>query len=223
MKSSSKNFQCVVAIIISFTLVLATCKKEEIKPISDGLVSYFNFDSNLKDQFDNTPDGISYGGASFTAGIAGNAVEFNGTDQYIQFGRKTFKNGNNISVALWFKRPNKIESSGYFIMCSDFGVFTDLEYAGYAISLPSTNNAKVQIEENTWVHLAGTYDGANIKVYLNGALKETKSWPGDIFDLDRNLTLGYFNSRYWGGSIDDLFIYNKVLTKEEIIQLYNYH
>lgn len=184
-----------------------------------GLISYFNFDNNLKDQLGNTPNGTNYGGATFTTGKAGNAITLNGTNQYIRFGRKTYKNVNNISVALWLKKPSTAESLGFFIMCSDFAVATESGYATFAISLPSTNNAHGAIAQNTWVHLAGTYDGTNIKVYINGVLTETKYHPGNISDSDRNLTLGYFNSEYWGGSIDDLFIYNKVLTQEEVNQL----
>jgi hypothetical protein len=188
-----------------------------------GLISYFNFDNNLNDQLSNTPTGVNYGSATYTDGKSGKAITLNGTSQYIQFARKTYKSGNNVSVALWFKKPNTAEALKFFIMCSDFGLWTQTGSAGIAISVPSTSSASGTITQNVWVHLAGTYDGTNIKVYINGVLRETKYHPGSISDPDRNLTLGFFNASYWGGSIDDLFIYNKVLNQTEVTQLYNYH
>ncbi len=188
---------------------------------TNGLISYFNFDNNIEDQYGNTP----WIGAikTYTTGVSGEAVEFNGTSSYIAYDRKSFKNGNNISVALWFKKPNTSESLKYFITCSDFGVWTQTGKAGLAISTPTTSSASGVITSNVWTHFVGTYDGTNIKVYINGVLKETKYHPGNISDPDRLLFLGTFNNSYWAGSIDDLFIYNKVLTPTEVSQLYNYH
>ncbi|MBW6500052.1 MAG: hypothetical protein K0B05_01555 [Bacteroidales bacterium] len=188
-----------------------------------GLISYFNFDDNLIDLLGNTPAGVNHGSATFTEGKSGKAITLNGTNQYIQFGRKTYKNVNNISVAFWFIKPNTSESLKYFLSCSDFGVWTKTGTAGIAISLPSTNSASGSITQNTWVHLVGTYDGTNIKVYINSILTEIQYHPGNIYDANSYLTLGLWSSSYWGGSIDDLFIYNKALTQSEVNQLYNYH
>jgi hypothetical protein len=221
-------------IVTAFVLLalFSSCKKDSqsednINPPdkvypTDGLVSYFNFDNNLKDQLGNTPDGTNVNGATFTEGKAGSAITFNGTNQSVEFGRKSYKNLNTISVSLWVKISSIPNTSIYFVVCSDFGVFTT-NAVGFAISLPSTNNAQGTITPEVWTHFAGTYDGTNIKAYVNGELKETKNHPGEIYDADRFLTLGTFNSGYWGGSIDDLFIYKKALSQAEINQLYAYH
>jgi len=218
----------MILLLVSVIALSTSCKKDpetEAAPKypTDGLVSYFNFDDNLKDQLGNTPDGTNYGDATFTVGKAGKAITLNGTNQYVEFGRKTYKNGNNISIALWLNRSTTPSTGIYFVVCSDFGVFTTDVTAGLAISIPGTNNAKGAITQNKWIHLVGTYDGTNIKAYINGELVETKNHPGVIFDADRTLTIGSFNSGYWGGSVDDLFIYKKVLSQGEINQLYTYH
>ena len=199
-----------------------------------GLISYFNFDNNLQDQLGNTPAGVDTGGALFTDGKNGSAISLNGTNQYIQFGRTTYKSGNCICVALWFK--SNTAGLRYMVMCSDFGIWTETNAvytktgsAGMAISLPETNSAEGIIVQNDWVHLVGTYDGTSIKVYINSVLAQTTNWPGNISDPNRNLTLGYFspegysNPGYWEGTIDDLFIFDKVLTQEEVNYLFNFH
>ncbi len=189
---------------------------------TSGLVSYFKFDGTLKDFIGNTPEGTYHGSVSFTTGKAGYALYLNGTNAYIDFARDSYKSGNNVSVAFWFKKSNITEALKYFVVCSDFGIWTETGKAGIAISLPSTNSAGGNITANAWVHLVGTYDGTNIKLYLNGILIKTTYHPGTISDPNRNLTLGYFGS-YWAGIIDDLFIYNKALNQTEINQLYSYH
>lgn len=70
--------------------------------------------------------------------------------------------------------------------------------------------------------MVGTYDGTNIKMYINGVLKGTTLHAGNIFDENAELTIGKFDTEFWKGSIDEFFIYNKVLTQEEVTQLYNY-
>lgn len=212
----------IFAVLIAVT---SSCKKDPVDENNypaDGLVSYFNFDDNLEDQVGTTPDGTNNGSAPFATGKAGKAISLNGSNQYIEFSRKTFRSGNNISVSLWVKRSG---STGlYFAICNDFGMFTHPDgYAGMAISVPQTENAHGDIIQNEWTHLVGTYDGANIKTYINGVLKGTKSWPGTISGWDENLKLGMFSSECWCGSVDELFIYNKVLSQSEVGQLYNYH
>ncbi len=214
----------ILLIAALYLSVVFSCKKEpseEKTYPADGLISYFNFDDNLADQLGNTPNGTNNGGALFTDGKAGKAIAFNGSNQYLEFARKNYRSGNNISVSLWLKRSG---STGlYFIMCDDFGVWSNENSAGLAISLPETSSARGTITNGVWTHLVGTYDGTNIKAYINGVLVETTNHPGNITAWVGNLKLGRFDTEYWSGSVDDLFIYSKVLSQSEVDQLYNYH
>ncbi len=215
-------------IIFLFAAILfalnISCKKEPAEEKtypSDGLVSYFNFDNNLEDQRGNTPDGSNHGSAIFSEGKSGQAITFDGSGQYIEFARGTYRSGNNISVSVWIKRSSN--AGLYAIMCNDFGVWATNTTAGMAISLPLTQSAAGPITPNEWTHLVGTYDGTNIKAYINGILKETTGHPGDIDVWVANLIIGRFDTEYWTGSVDDLFLYNSVLSQSEVTQLYNYH
>ena len=77
---------------------------------------------------------------------------------------------------------------------------------------------------NTWYHIVGTFDGVYLKAYLNGSLNASTPLHGSgqlnapIRDLyiGSNLT----NSSFFNGSIDDVRIYNRVLTSEEVYKLY---
>jgi hypothetical protein len=70
----------------------------------------------------------------------------------------------------------------------------------------------------------GTYDGTTIRVYIDNVLAGTKNHPGLMEgsgSATGPLVLGFFNSSYWQGSIDDLRLYDRVLTTAEIHSLYN--
>ena len=59
---------------------------------------------------------------------------------------------------------------------------------------------------NTWTHLATTYDGANIRVYRNGALVATLANTGPFDQVEGLLRLGGNStwSEWWQGCIDEV-------------------
>ena len=75
-----------------------------------------------------------------------------------------------------------------------------------------------QLLLNTWTHLAVTYDGASLKLYVNGAQVGSRPQSGSIPVTDGPLTLG--GNRVWGehfaGLIDEVRIYNRALSSAEI-------
>jgi hypothetical protein len=148
------------------------------------------------------------------------AYYFDGINDVITTSQAYFANNNQLSVSLWVRAPGSV-STHYYIMCSDFGVFQSGAEVGLAISLPSTNNAAGAITFGQWYHLAGTYDGNTIRAYINGSLSEETHWPGNISDPNRVLTFGLFNNQFWQGTLDEVRIYNRVLTAAEIRQLYD--
>ena len=80
-----------------------------------------------------------------------------------------------------------------------------------------------QFNANTWYHVAGTYDGATMKLYINGQLENSTPKTGNIFVSDSNWCIGAFNYAgvaYFNGLIDDVRVYNTALSAAEIQQLY---
>jgi hypothetical protein len=75
-----------------------------------------------------------------------------------------------------------------------------------------------QLTAGAWVHLAMTYDGINMKLYVNGALVATTPISGAEASSTSPLTLG--GDRIWGeyfqGLIDDVRVYNRALSQSEI-------
>lgn len=73
---------------------------------------------------------------------------------------------------------------------------------------------------NTWQHVAATYDGAILRVYVNGTQVAAQAFTGGITNADEDLCIGTINNpadmRYMTGKIDEVRIWNAVRTHTEI-------
>jgi len=85
-----------------------------------------------------------------------------------------------------------------------------------------TRNSTTTLTEN-WVHLVMTYDGTTLTTYINGA-DDSKPKNGAILMNDYNLSIGYSpdsGTRDFSGSIDEVVIWNRALSTNEVGALYN--
>ena len=75
-----------------------------------------------------------------------------------------------------------------------------------------------QVAVGTWTHLAVTYDGANLRYYVNGALTATQARTGAITVGTGALRLGGNGSwgEYFNGRIDEVRVYSNALTAAQI-------
>lgn len=74
---------------------------------------------------------------------------------------------------------------------------------------------------NEWLHIAGTYDGANMRLYLNGILINTAAHVGNLFERATPLRLGANGAvgELLGGRLDNVRVYNRTLSSAEIALL----
>lgn len=181
--------------LLKFSLVIAllsiltySCSKEEkdddekgIYYPEDGLVSYFKFEDNLKDELENTPEGVNSNSAPYIEGVEGKAIDFNGVDQKAVFDRKTFRNGNSFSISFWFKKTDTVGVL-YAIECSDFIFATNKDDAVISVKVTSSSfdNARGIFEYGEWTHFVGTYDGTDIKM---GSSKKLLTIRGKLMIL----------------------------------------
>lgn len=207
-------------------LLLTSCPHpDSMDTLSVGLTAYYPFNGNAEDVSGNgCPTGVLTN-VQYTPqrdGDANKAISFNGTNAYLDIAKKHFTATNRLTVAFWVNVPSASVSVRYFMMCSDFGVAHSPDGIGLAISVPVTNSAKAVVTASTWHHIAGTYDGNIISIYLDGQLAESTTHPGTIAETDDELHIGHYNTTYWEGKIDDVRIYSRVLTQEEIEALVDF-
>jgi beta-galactosidase len=87
---------------------------------------------------------------------------------------------------------------------------------------PGTISAEVGPINNEWHHAAGTSDGTQLKIYLDGVEIATKDYVGGIATSVHNVALGTnteASGRFSQGVLDEAMIYNKALSAEEILYI----
>jgi hypothetical protein len=83
--------------------------------------------------------------------------------------------------------------------------------------------ADTALPTGRWVHLAGTYDGQTERIYMDGALQGSMERGGPINSTEFHLCLGNFevgHASYFRGILDEVKLYDRALTAEEIQQHY---
>lgn len=90
-----------------------------------------------------------------------------------------------------------------------------------------TLSSKTRLESGKWYHVAGTYDGKELRIYINGKLENTASYSGPLRSDNAPVFLGGGNlsSIEWGNHftanclLDEVRIYNRALSESEIARL----
>ena len=85
--------------------------------------------------------------------------------------------------------------------------------SGYAI-LTSTNPVPL----NAWTHVAATYNGSTMRLYVNGALDTGMAVTGSI-NANKPLRIGR-GSEPFKGMIDEVTVYSRALTEAEVQGMY---
>jgi len=171
-------------------------------------------------------------------GTGKNSMSFDGTNDYVECGNVN-TGTNEISISTWinlsstYVSQKPIINKGYtshnapFYQYSVFYVATDeikfcLVVSGVLQAATTTTNPIAST--NTWYHIVTTYDGADLKIYVNGNLENTTNADsGTLTTYATNMRIGEYtnlNQDYFHGKIDEVRIYNKSLLTAQIQQLY---
>lgn len=203
-----------------------------------GLIFHVPFSGNANDvAVGGLPGTVT--GATITTdrhGEVNEAYRFNGVDDYIDYGAAPELALGDVApytMTAWMK-PEDLGDTRRHIAISKFngGVA-----AGWYLAINSErriqayrNNVPWSVAGNPvnvldeYVHIASTYDGANLSVYRNGELDATVAFPRNDHDRSTHVLIGGVFSRdevvpSFKGVLDDVRIYNRVLTQEELTWL----
>jgi len=168
-------------------------------------------------------------------GNPNSVYDFDGTNDAIRV-TDNFDYGDQLTIAAWI-RPDVLNSEQGMIW-DDYGnPGVILGVAGDVVQFSISTEANPglgisvydgKVEEQEWQHLVGTYNGNEMRIYLNGVhTGQVQSTNGAIIDNGTNPTSIGADSWYtdmlnFDGKIDDLRIYNRALSEAEIQALYNF-
>ncbi|MBL7922579.1 MAG: LamG domain-containing protein [Bacteroidia bacterium] len=112
---------------------------------------------------------------------------------------------------------------------ADFTV-CGLDLLGNPISWQSATSASGIMNLNTWYHVAGTYDGDTLRVFVNGIQQGALPLPGGMLTgtaypvaIGRLSDQAQFQTRYWTGQMDEVRIWDRALSSSELLSRYNTH
>lgn len=196
------------------------------------LVAYYSFDDcSAKDLSGYNNNGTIYG-AICTEGKINQALSFDGIDDYINCRNSSILNPSSITILAWIYPKGWGENGMGRIVTKyysyQFYVYSDGNRLSFYFwnSSNSTNQAWSNINStklNEWQHVAVTYDGQYVKFYVNGLLSgQTAMKAGSLQSSNSNLIIGNRESldRTFNGTIDEIKIYNRALSSEEIYSEY---
>ncbi len=218
---------------------VASAEEEEVSLIpTNGLVAYWSFDGNALDSVGGN-NGTLQGGTVLTAGVKGvsnTAYAFDGDGDYISVPDDASLNpSSEISISVWINSgaansSKRVMSKYYDGSMRDWDLHVDTD-GTFRIQY-SISNSHRGVDSNYivngggWYHLVSTYTSGTQKMYVNGVEKSGGTNTGSLDNSNASLFIGAVNSAgvassYFTGSIDNARIYNRVLTPEEVLIIYN--
>lgn len=198
-----------------------------------GIAGYWKFDegqgTTVYDSSGNGNNGVLYN-AQWVTGKYGNATNFTSTSKSKSNVTIPFSSSLNITkditISMWISRKtfnvDQYMLSLYPATCSHssyelgFDVNKPTLIFCPGTAGPSQLDASVDITDSGWHHIAGTFNGTHMKIYVDGVLSNSKSATGYInTSFAKNLILGGYGFAF-NGSIDEVKIYPWVLTDDEV-------
>ena len=205
-----------------------------------GLVAYWDFDQGkgdiLHDRSGNKNDGKIHG-AKWLKLDKGYALRFNGVDAYVDCGSGEILNiTDKITIEAWIKAG---PTSGPIV--AKYGSGSD---HSYLLSYSSgANNIYLRLSGTTgsdltsttdvahdkwhhidrWYYVVGTWDGSVARLYIDGIQEDSKSKSGTMNSNNVPVTIGRaarWGHRWFNGTIDEVRIYNRALSGDEVKRRY---
>jgi hypothetical protein len=221
----------VFCILIGFAI--AQSSKAQPAFLKNGLVAYYPFNGNAIDESGNKFNGTVIGAVSSLDrfGKINSAFRFNGKDSKITVPNFPV-NGTGITLSFWYNvsEPNVLTRflSHNWDLNLPLGSFcADAQYGGVFRGRLDSDIVGLYLRKplptNSWQHWVLTFDGAKTCLYTNGSLARVSIQPNSLRQTTATLHIGGQHPlTILNGSMDDVRIYNRSLTENEVREMYLY-
>ena len=210
--------------------------------ITAGLVEYWDMDGDFAAQVDGTHVGTltttGTGSGNFVAGKFGQAIDLNSSSSnqaYVVVGGSESDfdfAASNMSLSVWYTTESlytswqaliaKGEGSAWRLARAS-GSGSSLNFAGPGGSF--SGDGELDQQDGSWHHVVVTHEHNTVKrMYVDGSLVATSTNAGSIGNNGSSMQIGgnpNAAGRSWDGNIDDVAIWDRVITTDEIASIYN--
>jgi hypothetical protein len=236
----------IVRSIITSIIILAFAIVSPVKAdvVTDGLVAYWSFDADTIDGDevadivgDNT--GVLKGG-DLVAGKINGAIEFDGSTGVEVAGTDAldFNGAEELTAAAWFN-PDSDDPVGNQAAAGCCGsIVAQRDATGWALRYDGRNAGQeiefivcpnwqgdggfgaARVEPGGWHYITGVVEVNTMRLYLDGELVAEQGFSGPITSTSSETDIGMASDGTFIGIIDEVAIYNRALTDEEVRQNY---
>jgi len=209
---------------------------------TNGLVGWWPFNGNANDESGNGNNG-TVNGATLTVdrfGNANKAYNFDGVNDFIDYPSGANSSLNLIgdfSICFWMKTNQGVSnrtiisfgdqlnnnSGGYTIGINDGITQPPFGRLGYATQ-GQWNSSNIIMNDDIWHFVTITLQGSSIKLFIDNNLNSSNSNQFSVLSWNGNRRIGagnYAQIGFYEDLLDDIGIWNRALTQQEITDLYN--
>jgi hypothetical protein len=153
------------------------------------------------------------------------AYNFNGVNDKVEIKQNNILNfstsNKNITISGWIKSRG---ITGTIIGTTDNVIILDVSGSSVRFILNTLTNDRVTYDVTgnhlyLWKFYTGTYNGSDLRLYVDGVLVNTTVNTGGLYNTSNNFEISNNPSRA-NGSISDVMIFNRSLSSTEVAQLY---
>jgi len=207
------------------------------RKVYDGVILDLRFDNisdgKVSDCSDNQHSVTVFGNASLVQGFYGGALNFDGIDDYICVSHNDALNPTTAITVEAYVKPITTPDSYCVVVSKGWnepGAWTlqttpDAKWQ-FAIKNQAGDYFHVEggsVEADKWYHLVGIWDGSQLMLYVNGVPYGPVATSGNIGNT-YDILVGTYQlmdaKNYWSGCIDEIRVYNRALSNEEVLEMY---
>jgi len=218
-----------IALLIAFTGYLQAFDTK-------GLVLYLKLDEGsgkvAKDSSAKKNDGELMGSAEWVDGVSGKAIRLSDNDagnMIVVKDNETLDVTDQITIGMWVNIETVPDGSCSLITKEDTYMIHSSNWSGKGIEQELLlwpfdtwqTAASTPIQINDWYHVLGTFDGKDIKMYVDGDLKGQRAFGNKITTTNNDLVIGRdsracCNTRSSALSFDEVVLFNRAVSDKEV-------
>jgi len=163
----------------------------------------------------------------------GYCLDFNGNSYVKMLSSGNFLFSGDFTISFWENASGSARQHAFSLGNSAFSNNLDFDFndtAGVSAYWNGSGSNNIQAgatgdyTDAKWHHILLTRNSSTLDLFIDGVSVGTSTYAGDIGTAGDTLTIGKLNSSssyYWSGSIDEVRVYGRSLSSDEVYQLYN--